>query len=358
MAVSQKEIANFLGVSQALVGMALNDHPRISAATRERVENAAKQLGYDRDLNSGARQMAAKRHGIRMLNNVIAVCSNPSSMPMHQQPFETDILNGIESVTDKLGVDVLMCRLRPVRLPRLIEKQEVDGAITVSSSVETLSALKHLDFPVVHLGSAAPGIHSVSAEHYRGTALVTSHLLDLGHRQVAYIGYDVKRMPDESVLADAAKERFRSFCEVMETSGIAVKYAASSLSKSFPEYGARAFEALWKQSRHGLTAVVCYNDTLAMGVVQAAQQMGLAVPRDLSVVGFDAVSDRFSFLPFITSAGYDRVLMGRRAVEILLQCRHGNILSPKGKNKFIREVLPVHFVEGATTAPPRKRMSK
>jgi DNA-binding LacI/PurR family transcriptional regulator len=95
-----------------------------------------------------------------------------------------------------------------------------------------------------------------------------------------------------------------------------------------------------------------------MGVVQAAQQMGLAVPRDLSVVGFDAVSDRFSFLPFITSVGYDRVLMGRRAVEILLQCRHGNTDSPKGKNKFIREVLPVYFVEGATTAPPRKRKNK
>src|SRR5690606_3327667 len=138
------------------------------------------------------------------------------------------------------------------------------------------------------------------------------------------------------------------------SANLPVVFVENSLLESFPEEGARTFRALWEQSGHSLTAVVCYNDTLAMGVIQAARKMGVKVPQDLSVVGFDAVSPRYSFEPFITSVGFDRVLMGKRAVEILMQYREGEVLSLH-KSTFIDEELPVHFVEGATTAPPRDR---
>jgi len=353
MSVSQKEIAQYLGVSQALVGMALNSHPRISVATRTRVQNAATELGYDRDLNRAARQMAARRHGLRILNNVIAVCSNPSSAPVHQQPFESDILDGIESVADAQGMDVLMCRLRTERLPRLIEKSEVDGIIMLSSKAEQLNALHPFDIPIVKLGSSHPGIHSVSAEHYKGTVLTTSHLIELGHQNIAFIGHDITLSAKESALIDAASKRFAGYQAAMQKAKLPVKHMDCSLRDSFPEDGARAFKTLWKKSAGKITAVVCYNDTLAMGVIQAAREIGLAVPRDLSVVGFDAVSTRFAFEPFISSLGYDRELMGKRAVEILLECRQGNTVLRGAESGFIREELPVHFVEGVTTAPPR-----
>ena len=144
----------------------------------------------------------------------------------------------------------------------------------------------------------------------------------------------------------------------MQKAKLPVKHVDCSLRDSFPEDGARAFIALWKQSTKKITAVVCYNDTLAMGVIQAAQEMGLAVPKDLSVVGFDAISTRFAFEPFISSVGYDRGLMGKRAVEILMQVResvNGRSDEAIQHGKMIQEELPVHFVEGATTAPPRMK---
>ena len=349
MAISQKEIAQHLGVSQALVGMALNDHPRISAATRIRVENAAKQLGYDRDLNSGARQMAAKRHGLRILNNVIAVCSNFTGVPVHQHPFENEILHGIESAAEKHNLDVMQCRLRSGRLPRLIEKGEVDGVISLSGHPQHLSRIKQLDIPLVKAGSNSIDNHSVSVRHYEGIQKVTRYLIKLGHRKIAYIGHDLQLTENESTLVETAKQRYVAYETAMQSAGLPIEFTDCSLRDHFPENGAAAFTSLWRKSQGKITAVICYNDTLAMGVVRQAEQLGLNVPDDLSVTGFDDISRQYAFAPILTSVWYDRELMGRRAVEILMKERDQYFADKK--TAYIRAELPVRFVTGKTTAP-------
>ena len=99
-----------------------------------------------------------------------------------------------------------------------------------------------------------------------------------------------------------------------------------------------------------MTGMVCYNDTMAIGVIAAAKALGLQVPRDLSVVGFDNISQSFGFEPQITSILFDRHLMGSRSVEILLKMRqqHG-----ESTMDYIRDELPVTLVEAQTTAAPR-----
>jgi len=355
--VTLKDVAREVGVSAHSVSAVLNgkaEHYRISPATQQRIEKMALELGYDPDNNRSARQMAARKHGVKMLSNVIAVCSNPDSQPVHQQPYVAEFLDGIESVADEQGLDVLTCRLRTDRLPRMIEKEEVDGIIMLNSKTSQLDTLQSLHLPVVKLGSCYPGMHSISAEHYEGTRMATACLVESGHRQIAYIGHDTSFDVHDSVLLEAAQKRFSGFQDVMEKAQMPVEYYDCTLRESYPEEGVRAFHSLWEQSGGKITAVVCYNDTIAMGVILAARQMGLEVPHDLSVVGFDAVSDRYLFEPFITSVGYDRVLMGKRAVEILMQYRQGDNAPAKEERQYIQEVLPVHFVEGATTAPPRK----
>ena len=352
MPISQKEIAQHLGVSQALVGMALNSHPRISAATRTRVENAAKELGYDRDLNSSARQMAAKRHGLRILNNVIAVCSNFTNVPVHQQPFENEILNGIENAAVKHNLDVMQCRLRSGRLPRLIEKCEVDGIISLSGHPQHLKRIKQLEIPHVKAGSNSRDQHSVSVKHYDGIAKVTEHLLKLGHRKIAYIGHDLQVTENESTLVEVARQRYAAYEATMQKAGLPIQFVDCSLRDHFPENGAAAFSSLWQKSKGKITAVVCYNDTLAMGVVSQAAQLGLQVPSDLSVTGFDDISKQYAFAPILTSVWYDRELMGRRAVEILMKERDQYFVDKK--TVHIQEELPVQFVPGETSAPAKK----
>lgn len=355
--VTLRDIAREAGVSAQSVSIVLNGKAkqyRISPATQQRIEKMAEELGYDPEDNRGARQMAARKYGIKMLSNVIAVCSNPGSLPVHQQPYVAEFLDGIESVADEQGLDVLTCRLRTNRLPRMIEKQEVDGIIMLNSKTSQLNALQSLNLPIVKLGSCYTGVHSISAEDYEGTRMTTACLVESGHRQIAYIGHDTSFDVPDSVLLEAAQKRFSGFQAVMEKAQIPVEYYDCTLRESYPEEGVRAFHSLWEQSGGKITAVVCYNDTIAMGVILAARQMGLEVPSDLSVVGFDAVSDRYLFEPFITSVGYDRRQMGKRAVEILTRHRRGEEKLAKEQQEFAREVFAVHFVEGATTAPPRK----
>ena len=352
--VTLKDVAREAGVSAHSVSAVLNGKAkryRISQATCDRIIEMAQQMGYDPDDNRSARQMAARKHGTRILNNVVAVCTVPSASPLHELPFEGMILSGIESMADEHDLDVLQCRLRPSRLPRLIEKGEVDGVIVLSSDAEHFNIIKRLAMPIVKIGSSYPAVHSVSAQHHRGVHLATSYLTGLGHRCLAFIGHDINLGPDESTLADAAMQRLAGFCTAMNEVQTPVEYVDCTLRESFPEDGASAFKKLWEQSRETLTGVVCYNDTLAMGVVSAAIEMGLRVPEDLSVVGFDDISQRYGFEPPITSIYFDRHLMGLRSVEIVLRMREYN---GEGEVDYIQDELPVAFVEGATTAPPRE----
>lgn len=351
--VTLKDVAREAGVSAHSVSAVLNGKAkryRISQATCDRILEMAQQMGYDPEDNRSARQMAARKHGTKILNNVIAVCTVPGPSPLHEQPFESLILSGIESMADEHDLDVLQCRLRPSRLPRLIEKGEVDGVIMLSGRVEHLNVIRQLGAPVVAIGSSYPFMHSVSARHHWGMYLATSHLTQLGHRCLAYIGHDINLSSDESTLADAALQRLAGFRDVMSEVPGTVEYVASMLRESYPEDGAQTFRKLWKQAQGTLTGVVCYNDTLAMGVVEAAKEMGLDVPGDLSVVGFDNVSQRYGFEPHITSVHFDQYVMGSRSVEIVLKMRESD--SPD-EVEYIRDELPVTLVEGATTAIPR-----
>jgi DNA-binding LacI/PurR family transcriptional regulator len=358
MAVTLTDVARAANVSTHSASGVLNgkaERYRISQATQERIKKVALELGYDPANSHNARQMAARKHGIKIPNNVIAVCT-VNSPPLHQQPFHSEVLDGIEIEADKQGMDVLQCRLRPERLPRLIERGEVDGIIALSARMDQIHTFQQIGLPIIKIGSASPGCHSVSAAHFKGVSLATSHLIDLGHKNIAFIGRDLTPTATKSALLDATKQRFDGYLDAMKKANLPVEYEEFSIEDYNPGDGANTFRELWKVAAGKITAVVCYNDTLAMGVIQAAMALGLHVPRDLSVVGFDAVSTNFSFEPIISSVEYDRELMGKRAVEILMQSRNttGQASGEREQEaKFIHEELPVHFVEGATTAPVR-----
>lgn len=356
--VTLKDVAREAGVSAQVVSVVVNgkaERARISPATRERVQALARELGYNPALNHGARQLAARRYGRRLPTNTVAVCIMPQAdatpIPLHRRPFESEILDGIETAAQSHGLDVLQCRLHPARLPRLIEKGEVDGVIMLSGWPEHFAAIRRLHLPIIKIATSFPGCHSVSPQHQAGMALATSHLIEQGHRTIAFIGHATSLSSEESTLLAAARQRFAGYCAAMRQANLPVEYYDCSLRESFPAEGARAFQELWRQSAGRITAVVCYNDTMAMGVIQAARQLGLNVPAQLSVVGFDAVSTRYEFEPIVTSIGYDRAQMGARTVEILMQLRQAGAA---GREKLIRNELPVYLAAGATTAPPEK----
>ncbi len=352
--ITLKDVAEQAGVSTQLVSVVLNGKAqkyRVSQATQERVEEMARQMGYDPESNRSARQMAARKHGKKLPNNVIAVCALPSVRSFHEQPFEAPILDGIESAADRFGLDVLLCRLHPEKMPRLITKGEVDGIVMVSGRPNFLDAFRQLNIPVVKTGSSPPGCDTVMAQDREGIYQATSHLIGLGHTQIGFIGHAVEATVGESILIYNAKERLAGYLEAMKEADLPATFITTPPCQGYAGDGAKGFKRLWRESQGSLTAVVCYNDILAMGMIQAAQEMKLSVPGDVSVTGFDNISKHYDATTMVSSVDYDRRQIGIRAVEILMQVRDAG----EARTEFVLEKIPTVFREGNTTAAPRKK---
>ena len=366
--VTLKDVAEEAGVSVQLVSVVVNgkaDRYRISQATRERVEETVKTLGYDPVNSRSARQMAARKHGIRIPTNVIAVCSISDVVPSdsvrqmtppRMNPYENEILAGIDAAAYEYGLDILSCRHYGNKLPRLIENGEVDGVILLGSSLSVMQQIADLKIPAVKLIGKYEKYHNVVINNYQGIYDAVKYLANQGHKTIAYIGQLIGGEMENPVAFAPSRERFAGFGQAMQDCGLTPKYVDVSLDQQNLEVAAAAMEKLWDKSRGKITAVVCYNDILAMGAIRHLESLGLSIPKDVSVTGFDDISQQFAFEPLISSVYYDRVKLGHRAVEVLRQSRDSWLAGEK--IKWVHEVLPVEFVVRQSTAPPCTQKEK
>ena len=356
--VTLKDVARESGVSVPLVSAVVNGKAaqyRISKTTQEKVEEMARQMGYGPNNNRSARQMAARKHGTRIANNVIAIIALAElskSPSLHHSPYDSEILRGIDSKAFELGLDVLICRHFGGKLPRLLEQGEVDGVIPLASTLESLHHIMACGLPVTKIISVyeSDHNHNVLIDNKTGTEEATRHLIKLGHRHIAYIGHRIARDVSDSTLLGAARERYAGYEQAMQEAGLSLQYVAATLVEQSMAAAGAAMDRLWEQSHGEITAVVAYNDVMAMGIVRSLQKRGLKVPEDVSVTGFDDVSMNFAFEPQLSSVRYDRFNLGQRAVEVLFNSRP-QWLAGETMN-LVREVWPVEFVERGSTAPP------
>lgn len=337
-AVTQRQIAEEVGVTQQLVALALQNSPRVAAETRRRIWDTAQRLGYDRHANRHARALAAERHGRKLASDILAVVLEPiQSMPAASDPYFRSFLDGIESEAGQRNLDVLIVPMRPVGLPWLIAQGWVDGVITLGAH-RTPPELEKAAFPVVALGAAGkPGL---VPDDFDGAYQTTRHLLELGHRRIAYA------RPRDWASAAAREDGWR---RALEAAGVA--FDAALLDCQAADVHLEAGGAAWTRlrARTDFTALVCHNDPMAMGAVQAAQAAGVAVPRALSVAGFDDVSLAYHFQPAITSVRFDAAAMGRRAVALICEMNRDEHKTGAAKS----QTFPVTLAQHASTAPPQ-----
>jgi LacI family transcriptional regulator len=323
MSVTLKQIADELNISQATVTNAMNGKPNVGEPMRLKIQETAMRMGYDKYANRGAQVLAAKRHGRRIENGVIALIYHVQEASAWQSiPFYRTLLDGVEDALGKRRVDLYIALQRDGALPRIVREQRVDGLIFLSGIEKVNHELKELAMPVATLGTLNPGTYSILPDGNRGTYQATKHLLDLGHRRIAYLG---------KVGGGAAQMRCEGYVSALTEHGIEVDHSLiqlwtrdpsvavddkSAMARSQVEMGMLLQRHRTKSARQpSFTAVVCQNDILAMASVLQAQAEGLKVPDDLSVVGFDDVSLQYNFEPSLTSVAYPRFEMGQRAVE-------------------------------------------
>jgi len=336
MAITQKDIALRLKVSRQLVGLALTNHPSVAEATRKRIHEVAAELGYTAFANPAARALIARRYGRRAPTGIVAALLPSDAGVMRTMPFFAPYIDGLELEAFDRAYDLLFCLKRGEELPRLIANHGVDGVIVVNEGVAQVGDRLHvLGIPAVTLSLETPKMHCVLPDEAAGIRLAVEHLVALGHRRIAYLGV----APAHS----AGKRRLDSFKESMRDAGLTVDprwIEASHVDQSF-EAAMAAWDRLAPRVAEA-TAVVCYNDLTAEGLVRRARATGIDVPGRLSVTGFDdtSVSDG-SDMP-ITSIAYDRTAMGRVAVGMLFE----------ESRKPRREVFPVTLVERGSTRSP------
>jgi LacI family transcriptional regulator len=304
-APSMKDVAARAGVSLGTVSNALNKPEQVSDRTRQRVLDAIEALGFVR--NESARQLRSGRS--RTLAYVVLDAGNP---------FFTDVARGMEEVAEAAGRAVFLCNSgedpkRQDAYLDLLEQQRVEGVLItpVDRPEERFEQLEKRGIPVVVVDrNAGPDRCSVTVDDVAGGELAIAHLLERGHERIALVGgpSSIGQVADRwagarrALVAAGAPEPV-----LLETTGLNVAE------------GRRAGERLvGLPAARRPTAAFCANDLLALGLLQQMVRLGLAVPDDLAIVGYDDIEFAEAAAVPLTSVSQPRHLLGRTAVELLL----------------------------------------
>lgn len=312
--VTLDDVALRAGVSKATVSKALNGRDDISRDTRTRILRAAADLDY---------RATTDRVRLPRRRAVVAV------LDVLESPYMTHVLGGILAATTAAGAD-LVVRLPPDRASRTtraaarawVAEQRAAGAVgivglTLAQPDALLTAAQEAGLPVVMVDpvdTQQAEVVGIGATNWAGGRTATEHLLDLGHRRIAWIGG-----PAGSA---AARDRLHGYRAALDSAGVAVDPALVRSDEFAVETGTHHARELLRLPDPP-TAVVAGDDEIAVGVLAAAQELAVPVPERLSVVGFDDTPQASWTSPRLTSVHQPLDGMGRMAVETVLHLAAG-----------------------------------
>ena len=329
MEVSIKDIAKAAGVSPSTVSRALSDHPRISDETKERIRRLAQEMGYTPSLL--ARSLVTR--DTATIGVVITMASDP---------FLTHLVTSIEEVAQEQGYSVLMSSSyldpdRELEVVGAFHGRRTRGIIVIGSQVDTgyLQLRDRFPLPVV-LTNCRTYPYSVSTDNVAGARRAVEHLVQLGHRRIAYIANRCTQRSN--------RDRLTSYQQVLAANGIPVNEDLIIEGDGTLQGGNAAARILLSRT-HPPTAVFCFNDMTAIGVLSGLQQAKIQVPEEISVVGFDDVEFAAHCYPRLTTIRQSTDLMGQRLIHMLLELI-------QGQEDVESEVLPAELVIRDSTGPP------
>lgn len=310
MSVSIYDIAKRANLAPSTISRALQDHPRIGAETKTRVRALAKEMGYVP--STVAKSLSTNQTWT--IGMVVATISDP---------FMGRVVEGVEEVAIGAGFNVFLStsqnsRQREIAVIDVLQQRRVDGIIVVASHLfdHYRRYFDRIEVPIVMIDEQEPAgvIHAVAVDDLRGARLAVEHLLGLGHRRIGYVG--VTNRPKSN------KYRLKGYEDALNAAGITPDptLVFTSTIEDHAKRGEASLEPLWAA---GATAVFCYNDMTAVGLLSACYKRGLSVPDDLSVIGFDDIDTAAYTIPPLTTIHQPRLELGRRAMQMILDLLAG-----------------------------------
>lgn len=332
-----QEVARRANVSTATISRVLNDSPLVRPATRQHVRKIIEQLNYVP--NTSARYLRIGR--TRLFGLIVSDIKNP---------FFPELIDGFEAMASQEGIDVIFTHTNydTARLGRCLHRmldRNVDAIAVMTSEVDiaSLERVKKSKVPLVLLNQAALQLkfNNVIVEYSHGFQEAVAHLQRLGHRRIAFIA------GPETL--ESAERRLRAFRDGLKKSGYDARPELIVRGDLHLDGGAAAMQQLLTK-RPRPTAVIATNDLMAIGAMRAAQEAGLQVPQELSIIGFDDIQFSAMVAPALTTISLSRQEIATRAFSILFRASSAK----RGPGLSTQSILPSLKVR-ASTAPVSKR---
>jgi LacI family transcriptional regulator len=310
--VTSADVARLAGVSRTTVSFVLNNVPNvnISEETRQRVLEAARQLNYHPI--AAARSLALRR--TQTLGLILCQTLDRIS----QDAFLPEVIRGINAVTSEHSYRVLVESVEDVTRPDayigLVHQAHIDGIILSGprSDDSQLPYLRDEGFPVVLMGQLpGAGLPFVDVDNVRAARMAVAHLVGLGHQRIACI----TNAPLEYT---AATDRLKGYWIALEAAGLPFDPLLVRYGDFKERSGFEAMQSLLARPQRP-TAVFVGSDVVAFGVLRAARQAGLNVPRDLALVGFDDVPLAHYIDPPLTTVRLPAQRLGAEAAKMLIR---------------------------------------
>jgi LacI family transcriptional regulator len=274
MKVTMRDIAKASGFSNSTISRVLNNHPNIDTETKNKIINVMRELNYKPE--KVEKSIKSKK------DNIISIILGDIN-----NPFYSEITSVIESDLYKAGYMAVLCNSnyqqdREKKYLEVVLEFKFSGVILISAlgDEEVVKKLIKKNIPVIFVNRYLPSINTsvVSTDDYKGTYMATKYLIELGHKRIGYL-----KGPQTS---SASKERERAFINIMNEYSLKLNsddiYEGNLKPSSGYEFGKHLLE-----NKSDISAVVCGNDLMAVGLIDCFLDNGKSIPDDLSVIGYD-----------------------------------------------------------------------
>lgn len=331
--VTLQIIADRLAVSTATVSLALRGSPLVAEATRSRVQQMARDMGYS--YNRSAASLRTDR------TNILGVGFHDIT-----NPYFAELLAAIEETTTAHGRSILLGTYgedleRQDRVLNTLKEYRPDGMILCAAGGSTPETFAHLvaaGVPMVQLSrEITPALDFVGSDDRHGTTLAMEHLIGLGHRRIAFI------CANERI--STGRNRYLGYCEALARHDLTFDPALVYSGYGTRENGSKGIQAVL-DAPNPPTAAICMNDLAAFGAMLGLRHRGREAGIDFSIIGCDDVQEAAQWYPALTTIRNFQDEMGRTSAEFLIS----RIADPDAPPR--RHLLtPALVIRGTTTAP-------
>ena len=306
------DVAREAGVSKTAVSFAFNSPERLSPDTATRIHEVADALGYRP--HPVARMLSQRR------TRTLGILTPQALSVVFANPFFATFSEGVAVAAEEAGYGLLFVSPVYGSLARAVGRATVDGFVAIGLSEEhpEVGQIRSADLPIVLVDSAAfPGHAAVDVDDEGGARMAAEHLLALGHRDILVVGVEPPTPGAHPDFGGVVGRRLAGYRVAFENAGVALPDSHVVVGPASIDGGAACLTRAWEDGLRP-TGILAMSDVMAIGAIGAAGRLGLDVPADLSVVGFDDIELARHIQPPLTTVRQPVRRKGEEACRLLL----------------------------------------